>query len=136
MEDQVVLTSELLTKIIIAFIGCTGLWTFLGKIFDAWLDKRKRKRQKKDNDASQTASIEDLQVTANEHTSQLAVLVEAVMLLIYDRFEHLAERYLEDGKITLKQSKVCVAFYKAYKALGGDGWADELLEKLKKLPIE
>lgn len=134
MEDQIILTSDLITKIIIAFIGCTGLWTFLGKLFDAWLDKRKRKRQKNDSDADQTASIAKLRVVADEHTSQLSVITEAVMLLIYDRFEHLAEKYLAAGKISMKQGKILTAFYKVYKALGGNGWADELLERVKKLP--
>ena len=123
-------------QIAILVLGAAGFWTLLGKMFDAWVEKRKRKRDKNDKDVDQTAAIAKLNVTAEEHTQQLSTLQNGVMLLLFDRFEHLTSRYIEQGEITLRQLNILTSMYAAYKKLGGDGWCDELMEICRNLPIK
>ena len=123
-------------QVILIVVGAAGFWTFLGKLFDAWLEKRKRKRDKSDKDVDQSAAIAKLNVTADEHTKQLTTLQDGVMLLLFDRFEHCSSRYIEQGEITLRQLSVLTSMYNSYKKLGGDGWCDELMEIARNLPIK
>ena len=48
-----------------------------------------------------------------------------------------------DGKEALQKCKIAkddyeafLASYNAYKALGGDGWADKVYNQIKKLPVD
>lgn len=123
-------------QVFLLLLGAAGFWTFLGKLFDAWLDKRKRKRDKSDKDVDQTAAIAKLNVTADEHTKQLSALQSGVMFLLFDRFEHCVLKYVADGAITSAQLKVLIQMHTAYRALGGDGLCDEYLEIAKNLPIK
>ena len=124
-----------LGQIFLLLLGAAGFWTFLGKLFDAWLDRRKRKREKGDKDTSQEKSIAKLNTTADEHTKQLSVLQKGVMLLLYDRFEHLATIAVDKGEITVKQKEVIHALYDAYHLNGGNGWATELKGMVDELPV-
>lgn len=123
-------------QVFLLLLGAAGFWTFLGKLFDAWLEKRKRKRDKNDKDKSQEKAIEKLNSTAEEHTAQLTNLQSGLMLLIYDRFEHLAERYIANNKITMKQLSVVSSLHETYILLGGDGWCKTLMDRIRELPIE
>lgn len=123
-------------QIAILVLGAAGFWTLLGKMFDAWVEKRKRKRDKNDKDTSQEKAIEKLNSTAEEHTAQLTNLQSGLMLLIYDRFEHLAERYIANNKITMKQLSVVSSLHETYILLGGDGWCKTLMGRIRELPIE
>lgn len=122
-------------QVFLLLLGAAGFWTFLGKLFDAWLDKRKRKREKGDKDVDQSAAIAKLNVTAEEHTSQLNALQKGLMLLLYDRFEHLATIAVDKGEVTVKQKEVIFALYDAYHNNGGNGWATELKGMVDELPV-
>lgn len=124
-----------LGQVFLAFLGASGAWSFLSKLLDAWLDKRKRKRDKSDKAVDQTAAIAKLNVTADEHTSQLNAVQKGLMLLLYDRFEHLATIAVDNGEVTVKQKEVIFALYDAYHNNGGNGWATELKGVVDELPV-
>jgi hypothetical protein len=123
-------------------LGVAGFWTFLTRILDSWDKKREHKWKKDDKDTDQTAAIAKLNVTADEHTNQLVALTSllkllqnGLMLLLYDRFEHLAKSAVDKGEITVQQKKVVFALYDAYHANGGNGWATELKGMVDELPV-
>lgn len=84
-------------------------------------------RQDKTNELAKEVA-ENSQTTKN--------IKEAVKLLVYDKFEYLASKRIDEGNITLKQKQIIKSFYDAYKRLEGDGWADDLMEMINNLPIK
>lgn len=111
-------------------ITSTALASVIVKLIDVWLKRRERK------DAKEDKAAELLERKLETNGATLEAMQTAVMLLLYDKYENLASKYIESGAMTLKQAKVISAMYSSYKALGGDGWADELMEIVKDLPIK
>lgn len=136
MDTETTTVTVTFGQFIMGMLGVAGFWTFLTRILDSWDKKREHKWKKDDKDTSQEKAIEKLNSTAEEHTAQLTNLQSGLMLLIYDRFEHLAERYIANNKITMKQLSVVSSLHETYILLGGDGWCKTLMDRIRELPIE
>lgn len=61
-------------------------------------------------------------------------LNKAVVAMLRDRILHLCEKYIELGNIPHKQWESLYCLYKNYKALGGNGFIDEEIDTVKRLP--
>lgn len=54
----------------------------------------------------------------------------------HDRIVYLCSKYLEKGFITYEEYENLYEYlYKPYKAMGGNGTAERLMEEVKKLPV-
>lgn len=54
----------------------------------------------------------------------------------HDRIVYLCSKYLEKGYITYEEYENLYEYlYKPYKALGGNGTAERLMDEVKKLPV-
>lgn len=54
----------------------------------------------------------------------------------HDRIVYLCSKYLEKGFITYEEYENLYEYlYKPYKALGGNGTAERLMDEVKKLPV-
>lgn len=54
----------------------------------------------------------------------------------HDRIVYLCSEYLEKGFITYEEYENLYEYlYKPYKALGGNGTAERLMDEVKKLPV-
>lgn len=60
-----------------------------------------------------------------------------ILGLGHDRIMSLCEKYIEIGAITAEQYEDLNKYlYEPYKALGGNGTAEKLMEHVRKLPIK
>jgi hypothetical protein len=59
-----------------------------------------------------------------------------LMGIVYDRLVHLGDRYIDRGWITRDEYEDFLNyFYEPYKALGGNGGAERIMNEVSKLPI-
>ena len=65
----------------------------------------------------------------------IKALVEAQKVMIVDRVQYLGGNYIHAGEISLEEKETIKAMHKAYKALGGNGHLDTVMEEVDKLPV-
>lgn len=63
-------------------------------------------------------------------------IVAGLKVLTVDRVRYLGKCYIAEGEITLEDRENLDEMYKAYKALGGNGHLDIVMDGVKKLPIK
>ncbi len=98
--------------LILAVFSCTGLWTLINLI----VQRHFAKQDKRQDD--------------------LKLIKEALLASLQDRLLYLCESYIENGSIELNQLQSLNRMYAAYKALGGNEFIHELVEKrVRTLPI-
>lgn len=62
---------------------------------------------------------------------------EALQLLLYDRIKHNGLKYIHRGCITSDQLEDAERMHKCYHdKLGGNGYLDDIMNKVRKLPID
>ena len=57
----------------------------------------------------------------------------AVCSLLRDRIQHCCEAYIDKGSVSHRQYETLFDLFKNYKALGGNGYVDDLMESVGKL---
>lgn len=98
--------TDLLLKVAGIVFASTGFWTFLVTIIQKKLDKK------------------------NASSRML-------LGLGHDKIKFLAERYIAQGYISSDDYEDLVKYlYEPYRAMGGNGTAEKLMEEVKKLPIK
>lgn len=70
--------------------------------------------------------------TKHERNAQMA---DGVMVLLQDRLKHLAKHYIADGQIDPEDLQEIIAMHECYKALGGNGYLDTLMQAVRSLTI-
>lgn len=60
---------------------------------------------------------------------------KALMMLMYDRITHLANKSLTKGEITHEELRVLIEMHTIYHDLGGNGYLDALMSDIGHLPI-
>lgn len=78
-----------------------------------------------------TAIIEIIRNTVEKKSAKNVAL--QFLLLQYIREE--AQKHLDENKISSDDLKMWLEMHKTYKRLGGNGFADELLNKITRLPL-
>lgn len=78
-----------------------------------------------------TAIIEIIRNTVDKKSAKNVAL--QFLLLQYIREE--AQKHIEENKISSDDLKMWLEMHKTYKRLGGNGFADELLNKITRLPL-
>lgn len=64
------------------------------------------------------------------------VKTKMLLGLGHDRIVYLCSKYLEKGFITYEEYENLYEYlYKPYKAMGGNGTAERLMDEVKKLPV-
>lgn len=66
---------------------------------------------------------------------KLDALVAAQKVVMIDRVRFLGQKYVEAGKISLGDKENIQEMHKAYKALGGNGHLDTIMEEVERLHI-
>ena len=101
---------EILVGILGAGIGAGSM-----SILQAWLTRKWAKSDKDD--------------------SKLDAVVTAQKLIMLDRVRYLGKTYIKDAEICLEDKETLEEMHKAYKALGGNGHLDTVMEEVEKLPV-
>lgn len=65
----------------------------------------------------------------------IKALVAAQKVLMVDRVRYLGQHYIADGSITLEDKENLKEMHAAYKALGGNGHLNTVMEEVERLPI-
>ena len=64
-------------------------------------------------------------------------LTAGVRVLLYDRIKHLGKEYIMHGWVTAEELEDLIDMHKVYhNDLGGNGFLDNLMEQVKRLPIK
>lgn len=82
--------------------------------------------------SSVVASIVSAIISALERKSRAKGIDR---LLLLNALKQEARHCIDEGFVELKDLECVEAYYKEYKALGGDGFADTLMGKVRSLPI-
>jgi len=97
-----------ITAIVIACIGSAGLWTVINTVIQHLINRR------------------------GTHSAE----AEMILGLGHDRICFLCMKYIEAGSITAEEFENLYTYlYLPYKALGGNGTAERLMNEVQKLPL-
>ena len=66
---------------------------------------------------------------------KLNALAAAQKVLMIDRVRSLGRRYVDAGGITLEDKENIQEMHRTYKALGGNGHLDTIMDEVERLPI-
>ena len=64
-----------------------------------------------------------------------SAVVEAGKVLRVDRVRHRDNRYIQEGSVKLSDKETLQEMHRAYKALGGNGHLNTVMEEVDELPI-
>lgn len=62
-------------------------------------------------------------------------VVAALKVLMVDRVRYLGQRYVAEGCISLSDKETIKDMHSAYKALGGNGHLNTIMEEVEDLPL-
>lgn len=62
-------------------------------------------------------------------------MVDALKVLMIDRVRYLGQCYVARGEITLADKETLEEMHRAYKALGGNGHLDIIMDEVEGLPL-
>lgn len=96
------------TAIVIAIIGSGSLSAIVTAVINAIQNRSKKKSAEK----------------------------TALMCLLDDKLGYLTEKYITAGQISFDERRRIVEIHKAYKALGGNGYYNDLMQRVDALPIK
>lgn len=68
--------------------------------------------------------------------SRLDALVTAQQVLMIDRVRYLGRSYISKGYILLPDKENLIAMYSAYKALGGNGHLETVMDEVNRLEVK
>lgn len=107
-------TAEIVLAIVAALFGSTGLSTIVMTILKRHWDKKDKKEQ---------------------GDPRIDALVTAQKVTMIDRVRWLGSHYIDDGQISLDDKENLKDMHDAYKALGGNGHLDTVMQEVEKLPV-
>ena len=100
--------------IIIALLSA-GLGSGMMAILLAWLNRRWARQDKQDD--------------------RMDAVVDALKEIMIDRVRYLGKRYISEKGISLEDKESIEGMFKAYKALGGNGHLDTVMDEVERLPV-
>lgn len=104
---------DLITAIVLAALGSTGLWAFISFIAQTFVRRYEEKH------GARTAADKML------------------LGLGHDRIITLCSKYIEQGYITTDEYEDLNKYlYKPYRDLGGNGTAERLMKEIDQLPVK
>ena len=102
------MNSEIVSTILIACITSSGFWLIIQKVIDELFERGK------------ASKVDDMLLIG----------------LAHDRIHTLASSYISRGWLTSDEYENLEKYlYKPYKAMGGNGTGERLMEEVKKLPL-
>lgn len=124
---------------ILAFVGgclagAFGFAQFLIKRHDEKQNEMKELSAKVDK---LTQLVEDESLAQKDMQQEIRWHGEAIAGLEHDRIIHVGEGFIQKGKITLSEyDDINKYLYEPYKKLGGNGTAEDVMDRLKELVHE
>lgn len=66
---------------------------------------------------------------------KISAVVTSQKLIMQDRVRYLGKKYISEHGISLEDKETLQEMHKAYKALGGNGHLDTVMDEVERLPI-
>ena len=60
----------------------------------------------------------------------------ALVIILYDRVKYLGKKYIDEGCISADDLCDLIKMHEVYHRLGGNGFLDEIMKKVKALPMK
>ena len=105
---------EILKTVLLCVLG-GGVGSGLMSILQAYLNRRWGKADKEDD--------------------RIMALVEASKVTMVDRVTYLGKKHIAEGHISLSEKNNLEEMHRAYKALGGNGHLDTVMEEIGRLKV-
>ena len=94
--------------------------------------RRTRHRQEKqDKHDELREAVDKLLAEADRNTA----VAKGVECILHDRIKMLAKKFIEVGEIHADDLEALMEMHASYKALGGNGYLDALMEAVRQLQI-
>ena len=103
-------TSEIIVTVVAASLGSAGLWTLINNIY----------------------------LNHSQENKTIELIKEAQLATLQDRLLYLCTKYLEDYSdqgIEANQLKSLHNLYNSYKALGGNSFITDMIDRVNKLKV-
>ena len=71
----------------------------------------------------------------DDKDGSIKALVKAQKVLMINHVRDLGEKYIQNRKISLEDKETIHEMYDAYKALGGNGHLETVMQEIDRLPI-
>lgn len=72
---------------------------------------------------------------ADKEDARITALVQANKVIMVDRVTHLGKSYIAAGQVSLGDKNNLEEMHRAYKALGGNGHLDTVMEEVDRLKV-
>lgn len=109
----------------------------VGKIDDLRKDIEESNRNQKEAVSELSEQLQAVVSMVKDLTDQQGKQSDSLMGLDHDRICWLGNKYIQQGWISISDMDDFEKYlYRPYKGLGGNGTAEAVMEKLKKLPNE
>jgi len=72
---------------------------------------------------------------ADKKDERMDAVVDALKEIMIDRVRYLGKRYISEQEIALEDKESIEGMFKAYKALGGNGHLDTVMDEVERLPV-
>ena len=72
---------------------------------------------------------------ADKKDERMDAVVDALKEIMIDRVRYLGKRYISEQGISLEDKESIEGMFKAYKALGGNGHLDTVMDEVERLPV-
>jgi hypothetical protein len=107
-------------ELILAMVGGGALTAVINNLTQLLLHKINRKATKEDREAIFESQLKG-----------------ALCNLFYERIHHLADKYIDANEIRIGDLEALIKLHTSYKNdLGGNGFLDELMSRVKELPTK
>lgn len=122
-----------------------GIGSGLMAIVLAWLQRKWKKADRKEEkeEEQEEATIAELKdeikrlaVKVDNSAKANAAVVTAQKIIMVERIRYLGMCYISSGNIDLDDKEQMRKMHKAYKALGGNGDLDTVMDEVEHLPLK
>lgn len=114
-----------MTDLVMLFLAGTGgaaLIKLLDNVIQFTLQQRAKR---KDSGRKEKTELE----------RQVEAIQQCLMVAMLDRIQYLCECYIKEEKISIDDRRRLHQMHRGYKAVGGNGDLDDLMNKVDELPL-
>jgi len=109
-----------------------------------WLSEKRTQKYKKEEKTntieeqvkSTNKKIDEVLDVVNPIATQLNSVIDCTIIQSNDHIRYLALHHIERGWVTPDELRIITEMHRTYKALGGNGFLDDIMNRVKALPIK
>lgn len=127
----------------VAFLGGSGLWALLSKVYELRFKRKAEKEDKEDSTEKRLSGMEAdikemrkcIEDTLPLITQKLTNVTAAEQEDLKLRLTCFCKEFIKAGYVDFDDYENLKKLHEAYEGLGGNGDIDDLMERVKRLPL-